>query len=190
MHTCHEPTSCCPRKPQQSFNLIAIKPLKITTSKRHQCLDLFKIRGKKWTFGNNTDVDNISLSYPGHEQSSSAHNSSGIPNLYQLLWMWSFWEHQLCSVNLLLQSSARLGHQTSWCWCAWSGAFKAGLRWCNLHLTKKIKYLKGRLLQALDCCMLGKALLLIIAKPPISAAGIVSAFDCTALGSKETWGAF
>lgn len=46
MHTCHEHTSCCPRKSQQSFNLIAIKPLKITTSKQHQCLDLFKIRGK------------------------------------------------------------------------------------------------------------------------------------------------
>lgn len=36
---------------------------------------------------NNTDVDNISLSYPGHELSSSARNPSGIPNLYQFLWM-------------------------------------------------------------------------------------------------------
>lgn len=41
MHTCQEHTSCCPRKSQQYFNLI-----KITTSKQHQCLDLFKIRGK------------------------------------------------------------------------------------------------------------------------------------------------
>lgn len=113
MHTCYEPTSCCPRKSQQSFNLIAIKPLKITTSKQHQCLDFFKIRGKKWTLSYNTDVDNISLSYPGHELSSSARNPSGIPNLYQLLWMWSFWKHQLCRVNLLLQSLAGLGHQTA-----------------------------------------------------------------------------
>lgn len=187
MQTCHEPTSCCPRKSQQSFNLIAIKPLQITTSKQHQCLNLFKIRGKKWTFGNNTDVDNISLSYPGHEQSSSAHNPSGIPNLYQLLWMWSFWEHQLCSVNLLIWTPNLW--QCWWCWCGWSGDFKVGLRWCNLHLTKKIKYLKGRLLQALDCCMLGKALV-IIAEPLVSAAGIVSALDCTGLGSKGTQGAF
>lgn len=37
---------CCPRKPQQSFNLTAIKPFKIATIKQHQCLDLFKERGK------------------------------------------------------------------------------------------------------------------------------------------------
>lgn len=37
---------CCPRKPHQSFNLIAIKPLKITTTKQYQCLDSFKLRGK------------------------------------------------------------------------------------------------------------------------------------------------
>lgn len=46
MQTCPEPTSCCPRKSQQSFNLSTMEPLKITASKQHLCLDLFKMRGK------------------------------------------------------------------------------------------------------------------------------------------------
>lgn len=37
---------CSPRKPQQSFSLIAMKTLKITTTKQYQRLDFFKVRDK------------------------------------------------------------------------------------------------------------------------------------------------
>ena len=103
------------------------------------------LKRQKWTFSNNTGIDNIRLSSSGHQQPSSAHNPSGTPNLYQLLWTRSFWKHQLCHVNLLLRS---LALQCSCYRCGWSGAFKVGLRWCNLHLTKKIKCVKVRLLQS------------------------------------------
>lgn len=183
---------CYPMKPQQSFNLIAISLLKWLRSSNTSawiCLER-----QKWTFSNNTDVGNIRLLSPGHEQPSSAHNPSGTPNLHQLLWTWSFWKHQLCRVNLLLQSSAKTrawNCQQCLCyWCGQSGAFKVGFRWCNLHLTKKIKYVKLRLLQVMDSCIFCKTLLLIIAKPLVSAVRIVSTFDCTGLGSKEACGNF